>query len=57
MLTDSIVPEVLKMALDHQEGRGTSSVPNGTLFKFTEGWFRDSGLYELNALYNNQAKP
>ncbi|MFZ2035420.1 MAG: hypothetical protein WAU62_00700 [Dehalococcoidales bacterium] len=51
MLTGSVVPEVLKMANEHQQGRGTSIVPSGTLFNFTEGWFRDSGLYELNSEY------
>ena len=40
MLTGSVVPEVLKMANEHQQGRGTSIVPFGTTFNFTEGWFR-----------------
>ena len=44
MLTGSVVPEVLKMANEHQQGRGTSIVPFGTTFNFTEGWYRYSNF-------------
>ena len=51
-----IVPKILLFAKTFQKGRGTQNVPNGTknelevnTFDFTEGWFRNSGLYELNA--------
>lgn len=40
------VPHILDIAKEQQAGRGTGEVPNGT-FNFTEGWFRNSGLYEL----------
>ena len=43
---DSIGADILVIAKEHQEGR----VPkNGTLvpMDFTEGWFRNSGLYDL----------
>ena len=40
---EGIVPDILKIILEHQQGRGTANVPSGTTFNFTEGWFRDSG--------------
>ena len=40
----NVVPQVLKLAEGHQKGRGTKEVPIGT-FDFTEGWFRNSGIY------------
>ena len=50
------MPKILLFAKTFQKGRGTQNVPNGTknelevnTFDFTEGWFRNSGLYELNA--------
>jgi len=55
-LRSRIVPKILLFAKTFQKGRGTQNVPNGTknelevnTFDFTEGWFRNSGLYELNA--------
>lgn len=44
-LLNEIVPEVRSLARSRQEGRVTENVPTGT---FTEGWFRKSGLYDLN---------
>ena len=51
-----IVPEILVFAKAFQKDRGTLNVPAGTknerevnTFDFTEWWFRNSGLYELNA--------
>jgi DNA modification methylase/transcriptional regulator with XRE-family HTH domain len=46
-LINHVVPVVLNLCRNHQEGRGTLNVPSGTYFNFTEGWFRDSGLYDL----------
>jgi len=45
LLLNNTVPTVRDLARSHQDGRGTSEVPTGT---FTEGWFRTSGLYDLN---------
>lgn len=42
-LLKNIVPPVLDLARQHQEGCGTPKVPNGTL-DFSEGWFRTSGF-------------
>jgi DNA modification methylase len=44
------VPSILKLAKEHQTGRGIECVPTGQ-FDFTERWFRDSGLYELKEQY------
>ena len=53
ILLNEIVPHVLILAKEHQIDRGTNEVPNGT-FNFTEGWFRTSGIYDLNK--DNQLK-
>jgi hypothetical protein len=47
-LLNSIVTDVLGLAKKHQTGRVTENVTNVT---FTEGWFRDSGLYDLQPEY------
>jgi len=44
-LLNKIVTPVLDLARSHQSGRVTSEVTSVT---FTEGWFRTSGLYDLN---------
>jgi len=44
-LSSSVVTDVLNLARQHQEGRVTDEVTSVT---FTEGWFRTSGLYDLN---------
>jgi DNA modification methylase len=44
-LLSKIVTDVLELACSHQNGRVTSEVTSVT---FTEGWFRTSGLYNLN---------
>jgi hypothetical protein len=49
-LLTSIVTKVLQLALAHQQGRVTEEVTTVT-FDFTEGWFRNSGLYELWPCY------
>jgi len=45
-----IVTQVLEFCKQHQKGRVTEKVTNVT-FDFTEGWFRNSGLYDLNKEY------
>jgi hypothetical protein len=47
-LIKKIVTEVLALAKQHQEGRVTKKVTFVT-FDFTEGWFRNSGIYDLDA--------
>jgi hypothetical protein len=47
LLSNIKVPEVREISKKYQKDRGTNEVPNGT-FNFTERWFRDSGLYDLN---------
>jgi len=43
--TTHITADVLKMAKEHQSGRAVENT--ATAVNFTEGWFRNSGLYEL----------
>jgi DNA modification methylase len=45
MLLNEIVTEVLDLCRTRQTGRVTGEVTSVT---FTEGWFRNSGLYDLN---------
>jgi len=49
-LLNNILPSILDFAKKHQIGRGNKKLPNGN-FNFTEGWFRNSGLYDLNEEY------
>ena len=44
-LLSKTVTDVLELARSHQDGRVTSEVTSVT---FTEGWFRTSGLSDLN---------
>lgn len=49
-ILNNIGTQILDCARKHQDGR----VPeNGTIvpFNFTEGWFRNSGLYDLASKY------
>jgi len=53
-LCSRIPPQILVLAKTFQKGRGGCFPPNGGIndhsantFDFTEGWFRNSGLYEL----------
>lgn len=48
-----IVTPVLDISKHHQKGRVTSDVTNVT-FNFTEGWFRNSGLYNLSEKYQEK---
>ena len=43
----------MKIAKDYQTGRVSENLTNVS-FDFTEGWFRNSGLYDLNK--ENQLK-
>ena len=52
MLQDNVAPEVSGLARAHRDGRGAENAPNGAMF--TEGWFRDSGLYDLCEKYQLQ---
>ncbi|WP_407356033.1 hypothetical protein [Methanolobus sp. WCC5] len=47
-LETSIGADILNLAKEHQEGRAPS-IGASAPFNFTEGWFRNSGLYELKA--------
>jgi len=51
-LINNVVTEILAKAKEHQEGRITNNVTAVT--NFTERWFRDSGLYDLNEKYQEQ---
>jgi hypothetical protein len=44
-LLKNVVAQVLEIAKTHEQGRATGDVATAT---FTEGWFRTSGLYDLN---------
>ena len=48
-LIESTVTQILNLAKRHQKGRETKEVTNVT--NFTEGWFRTSGIYDLNKKY------
>jgi len=49
-IIESIVADVLDLCKKHQIGRVTQNVAIAT-FDFSEGWFRNSGLYDLNEKY------
>lgn len=44
---------ILELAKGHQKGRADSESANA-YFNFTEGWFRNSGLYDLNEKYQER---
>lgn len=52
-LNQKIVTNILDLCKSHQFGRVTKNVTNVT-FNFTEGWFRNSGLYDLNEEYQTR---
>jgi len=52
-LINTIVANILHLCKTHQHGRATKNVAIAT-FNFTEGWFRNSGLYELNEEYQTR---
>lgn len=45
MLLDKVATDILDFARQHQEGRVADSATS--VANFTEGWFRNSGLYDL----------
>ena len=45
-LIDSIGTNLIVLAKQHQKGRVPSEGTNVPTFNFTEGWFRNSGLYD-----------
>ena len=49
-LLSTVVTQVLNLARQYQIGRVTPEVTFAT-FNFTEGWFRNSGLYDLCEKY------
>jgi DNA modification methylase len=49
-ILNETVAKVLDFCKDHQKDRETKKVSDAT-FDFTEGWFRSSGLYDLNPLH------
>ncbi|MFL2129580.1 hypothetical protein, partial [Ruoffia sp. FAM 26255] len=46
-----ISTQVLEKAKHHQKGRVDNK---STVVDFTEGWFRNSGLYDLNEKYQER---
>ena len=46
MLADRVATQVLDLAKAHQEGRVAEDATH-VAFDFTEGWFRNSGIYRL----------
>lgn len=46
-LNDSIGAQILELCKNNQKGRAPQKGANAP-FNFTEGWFRNSGLYDLN---------
>ncbi|MGD9733245.1 MAG: hypothetical protein AB7U45_13795 [Desulfamplus sp.] len=55
-ILNNVVTENLELAKQHQEGRvGKDSTIVG-IFNFTEGWFRNSGIYDLKE-YENEFIP
>ena len=49
-LLNKIVTQIIDLCKTIQNGRVTNKVTNVT-YNFTEGWFRNSGLYNLNEYY------
>jgi len=52
-LLSNVVTDVLEFCKKHQEGRVTDKVTMVT-FNFTERWFRDSGIYDLPVIYDDE---
>lgn len=52
-LISNIVPQVLDFAKEYQIGRVNKELTS-VKFDFTEGWFRTSGLYDLEEKYQLQ---
>jgi site-specific DNA-methyltransferase (adenine-specific) len=54
IVLDKIGAQVLDLAKAHQEGRAPTNGASAPTFPFSEGWFRSSGLYDLNEYYQVQ---
>ncbi len=54
-LVTKVVANVLDLCRAHQKGRATDDVATAT-FDFTEGWFRTSGLYDLQPEYQERLR-
>ena len=52
-ILENVVAEVLEYAKQHQKDRVTQNVANAT-FDFNEGWFRNSGIYNLPVVYDDE---
>ena len=50
-LLNVIGANILDMAKIVQKGRAPEKGANAPMHNFTEGWFRNSGLYQLDELY------
>lgn len=46
-LMESVATNVLAKCKEHQDGRVAKNATSVALYNFTEGWFRNSGLYKL----------
>jgi len=53
-LTEAIGTHILEQAKENQKGRVPSNGTNVPTNNFTEGWFRNSGLYDLNENYQEK---
>lgn len=54
LLLDKIATPLLESAKQHQKGRVSKNATNVALHNFTEGWFRNSGLYDLDERYQEK---
>lgn len=52
-LLNSVDAEIRDIARNHQEGRASDDDANAS-FAFTEGWFRNSGIYELTERWQRE---
>ena len=53
MMLESLATDILILVKPHQKGRVAEGATN-VAFNFTEGWFRNSGLYDLNEKYQER---
>lgn len=53
LMQDKIATDILDLCKSHQKGRVAEDATNVT-FNFTEGWFRTSGLYDINDKYQSR---
>lgn len=53
-ILDKVGTEILEMARGHQEGRVPEDGTTVPTHNFTEGWFRNSGIYGLNKEFQRE---